>query len=105
MTEKWELCMAEEDQLGQPGRFHFFNPEGHQRLLSEAVIHGTEWYQMSRKQKNTLRENQRYSVLNFEAAICKLLDEGWMPIGVAMSGQASNYLRLAFRRPYRDDAS
>ena len=96
MTEKWELCVLQrnfwlrDDPPGDETRIAllFYSPTGfHRQNL------GPEWQE-------------------WHDAICKLLKEGWEPIGSLTEIKSGKYDDLSysasssmrFRRPYREDA-
>ena len=95
MIERWELCVVREHY--NECRFHSPN-EFCQKSLQQ-VVFGDEWDRLGKRQKKAMLENLSSPLLS--AAVCKLLADGWMPIGISIESSARRL--LVFRRAYSEN--
>ena len=107
MIEKWELCIVEE----RYGTIDFYSPGGYRQKEPEEILYD-EWPAMSKRQRKAITDEwfRRDPSTSFsQAAINRLLTDGWQPMGVTYSTPGASYSsgrrEIAFRRPYRGDAS
>lgn len=92
MTERWELCFV----VGH--WFQFFTPGGFRRRFAEQVIFGDEWDGLDRRQQRALLDSLTSPAP--EAAICKLLADGWVPMSIE---EYYGSWKLALRRIYNEN--
>jgi len=94
MTEKWELCIV--SGWDSPT---FYTPDGYVPKQVDFIWAGggcDEWPKLSRNERVAVQRE-----LKERPTICRLLAEGWEPLGLAYDGGLA---MLAFRRRYREDA-
>lgn len=102
--QQWELCIIETSTKEPFGSFedyvifHFYAPEEYRRLSSGSVLFDVHWESLDGLQKRALLNSAGCIDISYRDAMCKLLQEGWEPLGATLNGEGA--LVYTFRRPY-----
>jgi len=100
----WELCVIETSIKEPFGSFedyvvfHFFSPEEYSRLSTGSVLFDVHWESLDPLQQRALLNAEGWLEVQHQQALCKLLREGWEPLGTSLNGQGA--LVYTLRRPY-----
>jgi len=100
----WELCVVETSTKEPFGSFedyvvfHFYTPEDYSRLSTGSVLFDVPWESLDPQQQRALLNAEGWLEVQHQQALCKLLREGWEPLGTSLNGQGA--LMYTLRRPY-----
>ncbi len=102
--QPWELCTVEVpkiwrlDILEDYVSFHFHSPEGYEKLDTGSYLFEVDWPKLSRIRRRELLNEATLFDLDWRNGVCKLLVEGWEPLGSSAGHKGA--VLYHFRRPY-----